>query len=107
MTVSFGRLTPGAAPFITRPFRAGSEFDYGDGARMFRSMSVTEITSAIDRLSPAERAQITAHLRRRFCEDTPERRRELSQMMAEMDEGKKVTLAQLREKDDQLRRNGR
>jgi hypothetical protein len=70
-------------------------------------MSVAEITSAIDRLSPKQRAKISAHLRRRFCEETPERRRELSAIMREMDTGKKFTLAQLTEMDEQLRRNGK
>jgi len=58
-------------------------------------MSVAEVTKAIDKLSPEEKALVVAHLRERFCEDTPERRKELSQIRDEMDAGKKATLAEL------------
>jgi hypothetical protein len=70
-------------------------------------MSVTEITSAIDRLSPEERAVVVAHLRRRFSEDTPAARRELSQIMGEMDAGKKFSMNDLRRRDAELRKEGK
>ena len=70
-------------------------------------MSVAEITSAIDRLSPRERAKVSVYLQRRFCEDTPARRRELSRIMDEMAAGKKFNLAQLTAKDEQLRTKGK
>jgi hypothetical protein len=84
----------------------GSTFDSRRCAGMLGFMSVAQITSAIDRLSPAELAQVSAHLRRRFCEDTPERRREISKIMAEMDAGKKFSLTDLKRKDEELRRSG-
>jgi len=59
-------------------------------------MSVAEITSAIDRLTPEERAEVEMYLRRRFCEDTPERRRELSEIADEMDAGQKFSLSDLK-----------
>jgi hypothetical protein len=59
-------------------------------------MSLADITSAIDRLTPEERAKISLHLRRRFCEDTPARRKELSAIHDEMEAGKQVSLAELK-----------
>lgn len=66
-------------------------------------MSLAETTSAIDHLSPEERTLVSTYLRRRFCADTPERRRELSEIMDEMDAGKKFTLSQLRRTDEGLK----
>lgn len=59
-------------------------------------MSVTEIKTAIDRMTPEEREAVSAHLRRKRWEDTPERRAELSRIMDEMDAGKKVSLEELK-----------
>jgi hypothetical protein len=70
-------------------------------------MSVAEITSAIDRLTPEERVAVKLHLRRRTSEDTPERRRELAQIMAEMDAGRKLTMADFRQRDAELSAQGR
>jgi hypothetical protein len=59
-------------------------------------VSLAEITSAIDRLSAEERAKVALHLRRRFCEETPSRRKELSALRDEMEAGKQVSLAELK-----------
>lgn len=59
-------------------------------------MSLAEITSAIDRLSPEERMEVAAHLRRRFCEDTPARRQELSEVRDRMEAGEQVSLVELK-----------
>jgi hypothetical protein len=63
---------------------------------MVTGMSLAEITSAIDRLSAEERAKVSLHLRRRFCEDTPGRRKELSDIRDEMEAGKQISLDELK-----------
>ncbi len=70
-------------------------------------MSVAEINSAIDRLTPEERARVSAHLRERFCSDSPERSRELGGIMEDMDVGRRFTVAELRQKDSELKDQGR
>lgn len=65
-------------------------------------MSPAEINSAIDRLSPEERLAVSMHLRRRFCEDSPERSEEISAIMDEMEAGNQFTLVQLRELDAEV-----
>lgn len=59
-------------------------------------MSVAEIKTAIDRMNRNELDEVAAHLRRKRWEaDTPERRHEISQIMDDMDAGKKVSLEEL------------
>ena len=59
-------------------------------------MSVAEIKAAIDQLKPQEQEEISRHLRRLRWGDTPERRRELAEIMDEMDAGKKLSLDELK-----------
>ena len=70
-------------------------------------MSLAEITSAIDRLSPEERAAVSLHLRRRWPDDTPERRAELTAIRDEMEQGRRVTLADLKKRHEELSAHGR
>ena len=70
-------------------------------------MSVAEITSAIDRLSPEERVEVSVYLRRRFCEDTPERRQELAEIADEMEAGRKYSLEDLKKIHEELLAKGK
>lgn len=67
---------------------------------MFHPMSVAEIKAAIDRLKPKEQEEISRHLRRLQWGATPERRRELAEIMDEMDAGKKIPLDELKRRHD-------
>ena len=70
-------------------------------------MSLAEITSAIDRLSAEERAVVSAHLRRRFLEDSPERRTELAAIRDDMEQGRRFTLGELKKRHEELAAEGR
>ncbi|MBI5768321.1 MAG: hypothetical protein HZA93_11035 [Verrucomicrobia bacterium] len=71
-------------------------------------MSLAEIKSAIDRLTREELDAVSAHLReRRWLEDSPARRAELAEIRDEMEQGRRHTLAELKQRHDELLAEGK
>ena len=68
--------------------------------------SLTEIKTAIEGLTDEERIFLAAYLRRKIDEDSPARREEMSAIRDEMAAGRRFTMAQLRQRHDEMTAEG-
>lgn len=86
----------------------GGRVDSGARGCIVNRMSLAEIKSAIDRLTREELDAVSAHLReRRWLEDSPARRAELAEIRDEMEQGRRHTLAELKQRHDELLAEGK
>jgi len=73
---------------------------------MLRTMSLTEIKTAIDGLNDEERIFLAAYMRHKIDEDSTARREEIAAIRDEMAAGRRFTIAQLRKRHDELAAEG-
>jgi hypothetical protein len=73
---------------------------------MLRAMSLTEIKTAIEDLTDEERIFLAAYLRRKIDEDSPARREEMAAIRDEMTAGRRFSMAQLRQRHDEMAAEG-
>jgi hypothetical protein len=69
-------------------------------------MTMAEIKSGIEQSSPEERVYLTAYLKHLARKDDPAYQSELTRLNAEIDNGKRISLAQAKQLHESLKAEG-
>ena len=89
-----------------RVLRARAQVDLVERADIVCGMSLAEIKEQVDKLTPAEKAELEAYLRTRTDKDFAARRERVSAIMREMDVGRKFSRSDLENVDRKLTERG-